>query len=1543
MDHTTAVYLLVSLLSIAFLYDQVTKRIPTRLVAGQAPKSRFGLVPIGAHNLPTRAGGVDIVFVHGLGSNPDTTWQARRPAMTPVPLDTTLSDSEQYVNWVSDFLPNDLPPAIRGNVRIFFYNYDSYWKRDAVYTRLPNLGSDLLERIGQVRLSDEERQRDLIFVGHSYGGLVVKQALVHARTNRAISHVAEHTKAILFLGTPHRGSSFGLWGWLAAQVLQPLGSNPFILANLEYDSISLLDLHKAFVGIVRDDFQVFNFFEQRPMRIFRLWFIQWQQFCVREQSATYDGRGVSNIGLSVDHYGLNKFGSRNDNYDTILSRLVKITISSARPLKHHYVVPVETVPSYTQRDELWKELEEKLNIRHGKASVPRAVAIHGLGGAGKSQLALKYAESKRDRYNPILWIDATNKETVRSSFERCASELGLSGSGNEEQKSALADARTVLTVLRWLRDRTEADDEWLVIIDNADDFSWGIMNVIPKGERGSVIITSQDDQSRKLIPAGCEEIQVDVMSRPEAATLLLHHLGLDIDVAPENIRRGSEEVVQELGNLALAIDLAGAYLAGAYIGNDPTPEQALMQYLEDYKVHRDELLQMDMFRGLRPTEKTVWTVWDTTLRKIARDHTHLEPGLLLTFLAHFKGTIVQDEMFRLAALGARLLDNGLVDEIPTYLRQFFQGNEGKWDSFLYRQSRELLVRYSLLHRVAGTWAGVTMHKLVQWRTLRSEQGERWQWWYMLFILAACRQVTKEEHQPEFRRHLTVHLPDICGVCGNVGGDAEGHESFIGTTLARVYYDEGRWEEAAKLFVQAMETSKTKLGADHPDTLTIMANLALTFSNQGLWEKAEKLFVQVIETSKTKLGADHPDTLTSMGNLALTFLNQGRWEEAEKLFVQVMETRKTKLGADHPDTLTIMANLASTFLNQGRWEEAENLAVQVLETRKTKLGADHPSTLTSMANLASTYRDQGLWEGAEKLEAQVMKTRKMKLGADHPDTLTSMANLASTFSNRGRWEEAEKLFVRVIETSKSKLGADHPSTLSSMANLASTYRGQGLWEKAEKLFVQVTETSKTKLGADHPSTLTSVANLASTFCNQGRWEEAEKLFVQAMQTSKTKLGADHPSTLTIMANLASTYRAQGRWEKAEKLFMQVIEASKSKLGADHPSTLTIMANLASTYRARGRWEKAEKLFMQVIEASKSKLGADHPSTLASMANLASTFSNQGRWEVAEKLEAQVMKARKAKLGADHPDTLTSMANLASTFSTQGRWEEAEKLEAQVMKARKAKLGADHPATLASMANLASTFSTQGRWEEAEKLEAQVMKARKAKLGADHPATLASMANLASTFSTQGRWEEAEKLEAQVMKARKAKLGADHPATLASMANLASTFSTQGRWEEAEKLEAQVMKARKAKLGADHPATLASMANLASTFSTQGRWEEAEKLEAQVMKARKAKLGADHPATLASMANLASTFSTQGRWEEAEKLEVQVLETRKTKLGADHPDTLTSMANLAFTWKYQGRRADALVLMGSCVQALQRVLGPEHPHTQSCVAALDEWST
>jgi tetratricopeptide (TPR) repeat protein len=913
-----------------------------------------------------------------------------------------------------------------------------------------------------------------------------------------------------------------------------------------------------------------------------------------------------NVGLDVDHYGLNKFKSRSDDKYILVRNSI---LSAIEPIisqkQQQYSVPIDTVEYYTERQDLSAAIAEKLRVHHPLASVPYALVMYGLGGSGKTQLALKYIEDHKNEYSTVLWIDATDEESARASFQRCANDLQLQIDSKQAQSSSLADSPLVQAVLQSLRNRKDIDKKWLVVVDNADDVTWGIKKIIPRGRQGSIIITSQDGESRKLVGGGCEELRVGMMEAEEARALILRHLALDLDTVPDEILEECDKIAERLGYLALAVDLAGAY-----ISNDDTDKiESLRQYLADYTRHQDDLLQSEYYCGLSADSKTVWTVWDTTLGKIEASYANVRPGLVLAFLAHFKGLVIQDELLRLASLGMLRIGEKLYDgavKLPGWLDKALMVKNGEWDDYYYRESRRVLVRYSLLQRVEGEWPGVSMHGLVQWRARKYEEEQKWKHWNLMAVLAGCTQLSEEEARPQFRRELAAHVPAVENAyldkleVKNVG------KEFVWRTVSEVLYDEARWEEAEELLVQAMEVSKKMLGLDHPNTVVYVAILASMYRNQGRWNVAEELFVQVIETSKEKLGVDHPITLTYMANLASTYLKQGRWDSAEELEVQVIETRKKKLGVDHPDTLSSMVNLASTYSYQGRWSVAEELFVQVIEASKEKLGVDHPNTLTCMANLASTYGDQGRWDVAEELFMQVIETRKKKLGVDHPDTLWSMANLASTYSYQGRWNVAEELFVQVIEASKKKLGVDHPDTLSSMANLALTYNRQGRWDSAKELFMQVIETRKKRLGVDHPDTLSSMVNLASTYSYQGRWSVAEELFVQVIEASKEKLGVDHPNTLTCMANLASTYGAQGRWDVAEELLVQVMETRKKKLGVGHPDTLASMANLAFTWKAQGRTVEAIFLLRECTQRCQRVLQPSHP--------MSRSFSDTlGRWE------------------------------------------------------------------------------------------------------------------------------------------------------------------------------------------------------------------------------------------------------------------------------------------------------------------------------------------
>ena len=895
------------------------------------------------------------------------------------------------------------------------------------------------------------------------------------------------------------------------------------------------------------------------------------------------------------------------------------------------LIPFRRDTDFVPRGDILDQIDRRY------AYPPHRVALVGLGGVGKSQLAIEFAYRIHELgAASVFWVHAGSRTRVEEGFRTIADAVKLAG--RAEPKVNITQL-----VCHWLSN--EWNGSWLMVLDSADDQDVFFSTVegvqeqplamyLPQSPKGCILVTTRDKQlAHRLVGKRSNLIEMGPMREMEALTLLKTKLGLDSYWDEE----AAGDLIHVLDLIPLAISQAAAYIqAGA-------PGRSLKTYLDEFRkseLTKARLLTHDAgdLRRDSTASNAVLTTWHISFEHIRS----MRPSAadLLALMSFFDRSnipkwVLKDERLRdgvYIASDNRLTEDESEDESV--------GNEGNAkDEF--EDNLAILQNYCLV-TVKGEGDDFEMHSLVQLSTREWLEAlglqETFQQRYVERMAAAFP--TAQYENWSICRTLFAHVQAAL----NYQPNNEGVKQW--TTLlyngGRFAWLQGRYDVAKMMVSKAQKALEKRFGKNDRATLSSTSLFALITKNQGRWDEAERLEVEVMEIYKTMFGADYPDTLMSMGNLASTFRNQGRWEEAEKLEVQVMEGCKIKLGPDHPDTLTSMSNLASTYRNQGRWEEAKKLEVQVMESRKMMLGPDHPDTLTSMANLASTYRDQGRWEDAEKLQLQVVESRKMKLGPDHPDTLTSMANLASTYQDQGRWEEAESLEIQVMEMSKTKLGADHPSTLTSMGNLASTYRKQGRWEEAEKLEVQVTKSLQSKLGADHPDTLTSMANLASTYRDQGRWKEAEKLEVEVMESRKTKLGVNHPSTLTSMANLASIHSKQGRWEEAEKLEEQVIESRKTKLGADHPSTLTSMGNLASTYWKQGRWSEAETLGVQVMESRQTKLGANHPDTLTSMANLAFTWESQGRHSDAIRLMKDCAQARRRVFGPTHPNTLSSLA-------------------------------------------------------------------------------------------------------------------------------------------------------------------------------------------------------------------------------------------------------------------------------------------------------------
>jgi hypothetical protein len=719
-------------------------------------------------------------------------------------------------------------------------------------------------------------------------------------------------------------------------------------------------------------------------------------------------------------------------------------------------------------------------------------------------------------FSHLFWVDASSEESMEMSLRGLSSLPAAQYSGVDG---------SVESVLQWI---SFLQEEWLIVFDNADAPPPEVVEkFFPPGNRGNILITSRNRSMGRIVSFE-SRIEIKEMEEADAITLLFKASGLD--PLPEHLKI-AEKIVTELYCIPLAINHAGAYIEAGKCDID--------QYLRQFSVCRQALMSDATFTGASKYNKTVYGTWDLSFKEIENraggDSTHMDAQaaqaaiLILQICAFYHHTSISKDIFRSAAEEATKQDVSSdrfikLPQAVTLLDHTLLGldNDGHWNEFIFGQGISVLLSFSLMKR-EQPFETFSVHPLVHyWSRERMSKSEQRKMCEMGSTILSCAIPWRFETQNyRLRRMIFPHLKAN-----------KSHERQIG--LIKHYYDD-KW-----------------------------SNFALVFSENGDLNNAEQLKVQVLDMRKKLLGAEHPDTISSIGNLASTYRNQGRLNEAEKLEVQVMVIRKKLLGAEHPDTLTSMGNLASTFINQGRLNEAEKLEVQVMDMRKKLLGAEHPDTLTSMGNLASTYWNQERWNEAEKLDVQVMDMRKKMLGAEHPDTLTSMANLASTYMKQRRWDEAEKLEVQVMNMRKKLLGAEHPDTLTSVGNLSSTYRNQGRLNEAEKLGVQVMDMRKKLLGVEHPDTISSMGNLASTYRNQRRWDEAEKLEVQVVDMRKKLFGAEHPSTLRSMGKLAGTYRNNGRGNEAEKLEIQVLDIRKKLLGAEHPSTLRSMRKLAGTY-------------------------------------------------------------------------------------------------------------------------------------------------------------------------------------------------------------------------------------------------------------------------------------------------------------------------------------------------------------------------------------------
>ncbi|KAK7737416.1 hypothetical protein SLS53_006489 [Cytospora paraplurivora] len=754
----------------------------------------------------------------------------------------------------------------------------------------------------------------------------------------------------------------------------------------------------------------------------------------------------------------------------------------------------------------------------------REFHLWGMGGVGKTQIALKFAEEfeqqrcvwivsvmaptgflEADKFSyQIHWIDATDSVTIEQSYHRIA------------QRVLPADQQGSGAIQRILA-MLETSDSWLLVFDNAPDR--GLAHFIPDGNRGNIFYTSRHKHLERRMPPGCD-VNVNEMEVEEAVTLLLRSARLDDD--NDANRDTARPIAKELGYLPLALDQAGAFIYMV-----PCP---IGDFMDKFKKQKEKLLSDPEFRGEDNSRNLpIYTTFDisheaiqTFANKRSDPHRALKATYALQLLNlvcfyHNEGCLAN--MFNCAAVTRFLCDRASwfpLKAEDTSLDQFVTlsldptDESYEWKPQSFRLGMGFLEEFSLISYDHDSMYS-NMHVLVHdWARTRMAKQQRYEWG------SAARCILMDSLDANDTRELIIHrrnlVPHLDTCLKYVGGydDDLGLEAEYQTRIAKTYEDADRIQKASQAHLKAVVYASRAFGVLEEDVLDIISALAKFSKRHGYEKKAEQSWLEVIDRriikydeerwriahKKSRQGSsrtprdtinedyngealDEPKLRDDKVSLTALYVNQSRWDDARRQIEDILEwdRRRARSPGDDEDKFVLRArDLARRISGQ----KAKQITVQ--EARENHLkaeemwGPDDRETIKRRRILAERLEKEGLLRDAEGHFEYIFRWYQKTHGGIASETMQAWLQLAENLNAQDRPIEAMGIQTVVLQRYRTRLGPDHPRTLMCQLRLSYTYAAAGFFEMGIMYCRDCLGKYKAVYGAEHQQTRVTALQL-----------------------------------------------------------------------------------------------------------------------------------------------------------------------------------------------------------------------------------------------------------------------------------------------------------------------------------------------------------------------------------------------------------------------------------------------------------------------------------
>jgi tetratricopeptide (TPR) repeat protein len=705
--------------------------------------------------------------------------------------------------------------------------------------------------------------------------------------------------------------------------------------------------------------------------------------------------------------------------------------------------------------------ERKAAVTPPTDGIGRA-ALHGMGGVGKTSLAIEYAHRFRDLYAGVWWCPAETRTGLLTSLAELGKELdAVTRTESNLQNAAKAGLRRL----------SEQRATYLLVYDNVTSPE-EISDLLPAAG-AHVLITSRFSDWG----GWAKEVTVGTLPLAESVALLQSRAGRHDEV-------GARTLADALGCLPLALDHAGAFCkrtqtgfadyakqAASLIGTAPRGAAYPRSIAATFQLAIDEAVKTC------PAAEAVMAY--AALCAPERVPTNLMEGAL------------DDQVSREAALLA-LTEMSLVTRNP-----FEDGS-----------------------------AALTVHRLVQAVAKhRSQQaGTKSEATRRLFGRLMALYPRDGGYSDPVARRVSARLtPHVLALREEYIDDTANPQWADLVDRVGQYYS-GQAENAAaeRLFRSQLSVFEKACGADHPGTAMSLNSLGLVLRQQGDLTGAQRLHERALEIREKMLGPQNPATGQSLQNVALVRMERGDLAGARPLFERALAVAEQALGPDDPGTASVLNNLAGVLREQGDLERSRSLYERVYAIRERSLGANHPATASSLQNVADIFQAQGDTAAARQRSECALEITERALGPEHPLTAIRLSHLAGLLMEQRDLNAARPLYERALAIDEKTLGPKHPTTATVLNNLARLLHEQRDLASARSLLERSLAIHEETLGTDNFETATVLNNLGGVLMDQRDFAGARSLFERSLDIRKKILGPNHPHTRSTVDNLFLLY-------------------------------------------------------------------------------------------------------------------------------------------------------------------------------------------------------------------------------------------------------------------------------------------------------------------------------------------------------------------------------------------------------------------------------------